>query len=469
MSMDGIDSERLKSCDNRSGGALMKRLMFLVIVCTAVAAAGGYAGAQTYRVNDLDTLEELLESRARPGDIIEIEPGTYMMDRRRLSIQVSGTPEAPIIIRGISENGRRPVFDGSQHNIMRGIFYFEEEASDIILENLEISHARGTGRPHGPNFTANAATIMILGTNITIRNCYLHNSENGLFATRESDYVLVENCVVADNGRFPGIGSPHRTHGFYFNAGHQIVKNCYIRNSTDSTNFKSRGDNTIFAFNWVEEETAYALDVSSNNRLNTLWLGNVVMKRTYTGINQGRLLGVGDGTGVAGGTLVAANNTFITIFPRDFYFFAHQSSTTDIIFLNNVFSGPGQSFLTRRGQGEITGSNNWIQAGIENVPETLENSIRGDDPGFLGRGLRPMPGSPLIDAGVSPEVYRETIDIVLRHATTGTDNEPSPVWLEALEDIKAHVPSFEPGMREAVTVPRQIVGEIDIGAFEAAR
>jgi hypothetical protein len=69
-----------------------------------------------------------------------------------------------------------------------------------------------------------------------------------------------------------------------------MVKNCYIHHSTEGENFKSRGDNTIFAFSWVEEDAIYSVAVDSGGGLNTLWLGNVVMKRTELGHGQGRLL-----------------------------------------------------------------------------------------------------------------------------------------------------------------------------------
>jgi len=449
----------------------MERLLFAAFAAAGLLTLNAAARAGTWRASDIDTIAAIVGSKARPGDVVEIAPGTYMMDRKKISVQTSGTPEAPIIIRGVIEDGKRPVFDGSNYNIQRGFFHFEPETHDVIIENLELCNARGTGRENGDEQPANAAALYILGTNITVRNCYCHHNENGLFSTHESDYVLVENCEIAHNGRYPGIGDPHRTHGFYFNSKHQMVKNCYIHDSTDSENFKSRGDNTIFAFNRVEEECAYSLGVDSNNSLNTLWLGNLVIKRTYKGINQGRLLGVGDGTGVARGTLVAANNTFITVFPRDFYLFTFDSSTTDVILLNNVFAGPGENFLEKRGRGDITGAGNWIQAGISGVPETLAGTIRGESPGFVDyerRNFAPAADSPLVDAGVDAEEYMKAVELVLEHARSGSDAEPSPVWLKALEDIEKDCPAFEPPGKAAGFKRRDVTGKVDIGAYEAA-
>ena len=74
----------------------------------------------------------------------------------------------------------------------------------------------------------------------------------------------------------------------------------------------------------MDKEAIYSIAVDSGGGLNTLWLGNLVRKRTNLGQGQGRLLGIGDGTGRATGTLVAINNTFLTSFPRDFYLFTNK-------------------------------------------------------------------------------------------------------------------------------------------------
>ncbi len=446
----------------------MERLLALVFVAVLFSALSSNAAGETYKASDIDTIADLLANKANPGDVVEIQPGTYMMDRKKISILRSGTPDAPIVIRGVIQDGKRPVFDGSEFNIQRGIFHFEPETHDVVMENLELCNARGAGREGEPQPT-NAAALYILGTNITVRNCYCHHNENGLFSTHESDYVLIDNCDIGYNGRELGIGTRYRTHGFYFNSKHQMVKNCYIHHQTDSQNFKSRGDNTIFAFNWVEEELAYSLGLDSNNELNTLWLGNVVIKRTYPGIFQGRLLGVGDGTGVARGTLVALNNTFVTVFPRDFYLFTFESSTTDVVLINNVFTGPGEVFMEKNGQGAITGSNNWIQAGIGPLPEALTGTLSGNDPGLIDfdkRDLRPKAGSLLIDAGVSTDEYQRALDIVLKNAKSGSDAAPSAEYLKALAEIEAAGPASEPVRGEGTAV-RKVSGTVDIGAFES--
>ncbi|MBN1459410.1 MAG: hypothetical protein JXA57_07725, partial [Armatimonadetes bacterium] len=234
------------------------------------------------------------------------------------------------------------------------------------------------------------------------------------------------------------------THNFYFNSHRQVVRNSYIHRSIEGENFKSRGYHTIFAYNWVEEDAIYSVAVDSGGEGNTLWLGNVVIKRKAPG-GQRRILGVGDGTGVAQGTLTLVNNTIIATNPDDLYFFTEWSSTTDIVLINNVFAGPSTRFLECHGQGSISGTNNWFQLGME-VPDTVANSIFGDDPGFVdveGHDFRPAPGSPLIDAGLSNPTY---LDI---------DGQQSPA-----------IPTLEPSPDPLITIRRPVANTLDIGALE---
>lgn len=329
--------------------------------------------AGIYRVRDFRQLEYLVEEKALPGDIIEIPAGHHFFEFDRISIQRSGTPEHPIIIRGVAENGEMPVIDAVRVNIHRSVFVLPQDVHDVVIENLEICNSAGRRYPERvPKYGVNSSAIYFEGSkNITVRNCNFHHNEDGLFATHEADCILIEDSEVHHNGTAYQ-GRHNRTHNFYFCAKRQIVRNCYIHHSIEGENFKSRGDNTILAYNWIDEDAIYSAAVDSGGSKNTLWVGNVIMKRTNRGHGQGRLLGLGDGTGVASGKLVVLNNTFVTFFPRDFYLFTENSSTGDVILLNNVFAGPGEVLVESHGAGEVSGSHNWVQSGLGGVPRAFE-------------------------------------------------------------------------------------------------
>lgn len=442
--------------------------VFAIVAITALSAAPG--AAETYKVSDLDTLTRLVQFEAEPGDIIELQPGYYYFEADRIRCNRSGTPEKPIIVRGIIEDGKLPVIDAVRVNVKRCVFNVRTGVHDVVFENMEIKNCAGSRYGDRETYGHNASAFYFEGShNITCRNIDSHHNEDGFFATHGADCILIENCRVHHNGT-EYTGEHNRTHNFYFCAKRQIVRNSYIHDSTEGENFKSRADSSIFAYNWVDEEAIYSVAVDSGGAEGTLWLGNVVMKRTNLGHGQGRLLGVGDGTGVASGKLFAINNTFITIFPRDFYLFTERSSTTDVFLFNNVFAGPAQRFLDRNGKGGVTGSHNWIQAGIADVPEGLENTLSGEDPGFVdqeGFDFRLRAGSPLLDKGLS----REDIAPYVREVTDFHKREvdgvsPSPIYLRAVEEIESGAPGSEP-LRKAVGCSERAAADaLDIGAYE---
>jgi hypothetical protein len=445
-------------------------LLAFVSVLTLSFLASDVSAA-TRAVRNLRALEGALEEAANPGDIIELAPGRYELDRDRICVHRSGTPDAPIIVRGIlDEEGRRPVIDASKVNVHRGVFVIADGVHDVVFENLEICNAVGTRFPDlAATYGVNAGAFFFAGCrNITVRNCHIHDNEDGLFATHWADCILIENCEIDHNGT-RATQEHNRTHNFYFCAERQIVRNCYIHDTIEGENFKSRAGNTIFAYNWVDEDAIYSVAVDSGGAQNTLWLGNVVMKRTVEGHSQGRLLGVGDGTGVASGTLVALNNTFITIFPRDFYLFTEQSSTADVVLLNNVFAGPGTVFLEKNGKGTITGSNNWIQKDITGIPDTLAATISGDNPGFVDQkafDFHLKADSPLVGAALSRDDYMKYVKMVTDNSRAVTETAPSPIWLQAIDEIESSIPSFEPIRKGHGFAKRADDGKLDIGAYE---
>jgi len=422
----------------------------LATVTTVTLVAVGLcssAVAKVHKVSDLDTLQTLCSERAEPGDVIEIQPGTYYLETSHISVTRSGEPGNPIIIRGVVNDGKRPVIDASRVNVKRGIFRTEEITHDVVFEDLELRNAWGARFPDRETYGSNAGAIYFQGKNLTARRIHTHHNEDGWFAIHAAENILIENCEIGHNGT-QYEGRHHATHNFYFCAKSQVVRNSYIHHSTEAQNFKSRGYHTILAYNWIEEDAGYSTEVASGNEGNTLWIGNVIIKRTEHGRPQRRILGVGDGTGVAKGRLTMINNTIISSLPDDLYLFTEKSSTCDVVLVSNVFAGPSTWFLEHNGRGRITGTNNWFQQGM-NVPAGLTDSIFGDDPGFVdlaGHDFRPRRGSPLIDTG-----------------------HPFPEYLNAEQGLEQILPRYEPSRDCHASIARVIQGRVDIGAFEYDR
>ncbi len=416
-------------------------LFVWVMLLTAMAAS---AFAAVHRVSDLEALHEWCEAKANPGDVIEIQSGVYHLDSRFIHVLRSGEPGKPITIRGLVRDGKTPVLDASKVNVDRGIFRLEQGTHDIVFEDLELRNAVGSRFPDQKAYGYNAGAIYFQGDNITARRIHSHHNEMGWFATHNADHILIENCEVDHNGTQSPEGEGP-THNFYFGARHQTIRNCYIHHSIEAQNFKSRGGNTILAYNWIEEDAGYSVEVASDNDGNTLWIGNVIIKRVTPG-GMRRLLGVGDGVDSSRGTLTLVNNTIISTQPDDRYLFTQAKATCNVVLINNVFAGPSTHLLDLRGTGTVTGSNNWFQRGME-VPETVTNSVFGDDPGFLdsaAHDYHPRPGSPLRGAGL-----------------------PQPRYLNGDQQPELAIPECEPTKAVPTVVTRATGAGLDIGAFGA--
>jgi hypothetical protein len=430
----------------RTQRSIIKRREFLGRAAAGMAGVAlvGTAAEVTSTVSDLAGLKEALERTASPGDVILLQPGVYYLDERRLPVRRSGTSQRPITLRGVSRGGQRPVLDGSQVNVDRGLLYFPPETHDWVVENLELCNARGSGRP-GEAYSNNAAAAYILGTNITFRRCHSHHNDNGWFSTHEAVSTLLEACETAYNGKPPGAeGDP--THNHYVNSRSLTVRYCYIHHSTEGQNFKSRCAHAVLAYNWIEEDGNYSVEVASGNEHNTLWIGNLILKRRAPG-GQRRLLGVGDGTEVARGSLALINNTIVSSRPNDPFFFSHPSATTDLLLYNNILSGPGRTLLDWHGSGSTQGAGNFFAAGLV-VPEGLTGSIIGADPGF-----------------VNPEAgdFHLRADSVCRHAGVS-----DPRSRDEAGTLVLTLPAHEPLRRQPGAEERAAGGRLDIGAFEWA-
>ncbi|MFQ6047811.1 MAG: hypothetical protein ACE5K7_00420 [Phycisphaerae bacterium] len=391
---------------------------------------------------NVSTVSEFKTAMANvnPGDTIYVQYGTYQVtpgSDPKHWFKRAGTEANPIYIIGVlSGQGDRPVFDASGTDIDRGIFYIWPQYPNYVIENLEFRNSHG-----GATQSNNAAAAYIRASNITFRNCYSHHNDNGWFSTSEADNTLLEYCETAYNGYPP---DPGHTHNYYVNSISLTVRGNYIHHSTTGQNFKSRCSHLVFENNWVEEDANYTWEVASNNVNNALMIGNVIIKGPDAA--NSRIIGCGDGSGVASGTLTLINNTIVATRSNNRYLYSHSSSTTNLVLYNNIFTGPSTILFSWNGSGSRTGSHNWFQTGMS-VPGTITDSLFGTSPGFVDPGAN--------DFHLLP-------DSVCRDAGTN-----SPQWLNGSGMWEVRVPEGQ-YVRHLQTMPRPADGALDIGAYEYA-
>ncbi len=417
---------------------MRKYLVCLAALCLVIPSA---AFATVYSVSSISQFKVAL-SAANAGDEIDVQYGVYQVataDDCKHWFTRSGTVGSPIHIVGLAgPNGEKPVFDATGTPIERGLFYVWDYCSNYVIENLEIRNSRGLNVKSN-----NAAAAYILGTNITFRNCYSHHNDNGWFSTTNAVNTVLEYCETAYNGKPKG-SSGDMTHNHYMASQSLTIRGCYIHDSTEGQNFKSRATGVVFEYNWVENAASYEWELASNNKGNSLLIGNVIIKRPGNG--NRRIVQLSDGTvaDATSGTLTLINNTIISSGGSDAYVTSINVATANAVLYNNVFAGPSTVLLSWSGSGSVSGSNNWMPAGTT-VPAGVTGSLFGTTPGFVdqaGKDFHLLGWSTLRNSGLN-----------------------APQWLDWSSTWQVRVPDKE-YVAAAQTRTRLADATLDIGAFE---
>lgn len=324
--------------------------LFALTTCTPL-------WAKTYNVGIGRETKSLaaIAAQLKPGDVVEIDPGTY---REVMKLLVNGTPTAPITIRGVGT--ARPVFDAEGLNtsgrgpIPRGILQIE--GAYIIIEHLEFKNARNG---------ENAAGIRLLAsTNAIIRDCAVNHCDMGIFGD-DRETVTVENCDIGFNSAKERDGYAHN---FYMHGNRVVVRGCHIHDAPFGQNFKSRAHFNELWYNWIADSHQGEVgpvdsDHTERANSNTLMVGNVIISpRERTG-NASKFILFGSESGNShDGTLFLFHNTFVAGNPR-INFITLDDTKARAVVRNNIFVGSAQILNTPRPPLSVVGSGNWMPAG----------------------------------------------------------------------------------------------------------
>ncbi len=303
------------------------------------ASTGKQTGLRTttYNVGSarvFKTLNAVLPN-LKPGDVVAVDPGVYHGTAR---LRVSGMPEAPITIRGVTgAAAARPVFDARGLDTSgRGAVpraALQIEGAYLVIEHLEFTNARNG---------ENAAGIRLLdSTNAVVRDCKVSRCDMGIFGG-DRETVTIEDCEVAFNGtdKFNGY-----SHNFYMHGNRVVVRRCHIHDALFGQNYKSRAHANELWFNWITDSNegevgcVDAVGATDRPNSNTLLVGNVLVSRPDRGGNTAKyvLFGAESG-GKHQGTLFLFRNTFVAGDPR-ITFITLADPQARAVIQNNVFLG----------------------------------------------------------------------------------------------------------------------------------
>jgi chitodextrinase len=404
---------------------------------------GGTSVGDTYLVGPTRTYANIgqVEALLEPGDLVLVDGDEVYAGG--VTFSGTGTPEAPITIRGVKINGSRPVIEGG-YNVV------ELNRSNYVFEGFEIRGAEFRGLYHHAD-------------NIVIRDCVVHDCPHGILgADTGSGDLTVEYCEIY------GCGEGTGRHQIYMATNENDypgsvfrLQFCYIHDGTGGENVKSRAERSEIYYNWLESPYYHNLELigpdpaggvaEGTAREDADVVGNVLIARRF-----GRNVRVGgDGTGQGLGRYRFVNNTFIHLNDSpDSHIFPHFG-VESVEMHNNLFYIVSGTVLDdseadwvygRR----VGGANNWVHSGAR-YPDEWTSTITGTNPGLtnLAAGLfRPAPGSVLVDAGISSTVSPAGSPFLFPLALPGY-HPPEGTFIM-------------PGNGET----RPVSGAVDIGAFE---
>jgi MYXO-CTERM domain-containing protein len=396
------------------------------------------------------TINEAMLATA-PGDVVEVSGDQTYTGTIKFPQDHSGTADAPITVRGIKVNGKRPILRGigpGQYDNM-AVFL---NANYFVLESFEVIGG-------GPNDYC----IVNKADHVTLRDLVVHDCphQGGLVGNdSESGSLTLEYSEFYKNG------TGESSHQIYMATDEDVfprstfrMQYCYVHDGTGGNNVKSRSERNEIYYNWIEGAMFHELDLIGPDvgnmgtaREDSDVVGNVLIKTSEWRIAR---IG-GDGSGNTAGRYRFVNNTMV-LGDKAATAIGLQETVESLEMFNNVIyraSGAFKVFDINEPSGPATsffGSHNWLSSAATNAPPEWTNTVMGGDPGWVDAATndyRPKQGSALVDAGS------------MTTAATGALAFPSPLL----------VPAFNPPQRRLVALgaaeKRTLAAAPDIGAFE---
>jgi hypothetical protein len=376
-----------------------------------------------------------------PGDIIEVDPGTYA---DACELTASGTAVAPITLRGLP--GTLPLFDATGVDLSgvgstpRAIFQFAN-GSFWVVQHLELENAANTSA-NGAAFRATAGAH-----DIVIEDVSVHDCQDGMMSDGVAT-VVVQSSDIFHNGAGDGF-----SHNLYMQGDSTTLIGNHIHDSNGGQNVKLRSRYAALFFNLIENAGNYEMDLiqgplTSDANANAVLIGNIIVRPPTSNNNsQVILFGTDDTTQPArNGSLYAVNNTFVLQNSANRVFHAVQPiNGSQIVFENNIlFATAAGTALAADATtaGVLTGAHNWIGSNVT-VSGTLTQTLSGAGPGFVSStDYRLQATSPAVNQGMVNPTYQDGAGLT-----------------------QSAVPTEEFYAPEGAT-PRPSDGILDLGAFE---
>lgn len=350
--------------------------------------------------------------------------------REKWVISAQGTEIEPVIFRGIpGPQGQLPVIDGENAVTRTQLSYWNEgrsvikiggssyPSSDpivqyITIENLDIRGARPPATFTDDSgvtqsYNKNAAAVHIeIAENITIRNCILRDSGNGLFVssgeTDPSRNILIEGNYIHSNGNV-GSDYEHNTYTAAIGIIYQFNRFGPLADGAGGNNLKDRSAGLIVRSNWIESGNRQLdlVDAEDSSLIQTdpsygktFVYGNILIEPDGAGNRQ--IVHYGGDSGQTSryrkGKLYFYHNTVISTRVGRTTLFRLSTMMENCDARNNIFyvTDSGDNLGVLDADGVIDLSCNWLKPGWQDYFDSYSGIVNDDgtqietaSPGFM--------------------------------------------------------------------------------------
>lgn len=428
--------------------------------------------------------------------------------REKWVICRQGAPGNPITVRGVpGPAGELPVVDGNGATTRPSLNYWNEvrgllkigganvppdtTPQYITIENLEFTSARPpytftAANGSTQSYVNNAAAIYVeKGEHITIRNCILRDSGNGLFAgspaAQPSRDFLIEGNYIYGNGN-TGSAFEHNNYTAVLGITFQYNRFGPLRAGASGNGLKDRSAGLVVRYNWIEggnrqldlvDAEDSSVIVSDPSYRSTFVYGNVLIEPDAAGNRQ--MVHYGGDSGTTSiyrkGTLHMYNNTLVSTRTDRTTLMRLSTNEETCDFRNNIVyvTAAGNTLSLLDQTGLLLLSHNWFKPGRVSTFGTLDGiisddgtSVTGTSPGFAAEAsqdYRLAAGSAALNRGAALNASTLPANNVVRQYVKHQSSEPRPS--DAVFDLGA----FE----LAVTLPCDLNGDALVNIVDLQR
>eukprot|EP01130_Rhizamoeba_saxonica_P013147 TRINITY_DN5573_c0_g1_i1.p2 TRINITY_DN5573_c0_g1~~TRINITY_DN5573_c0_g1_i1.p2 ORF type:complete len:551 (-),score=142.48 TRINITY_DN5573_c0_g1_i1:1704-3356(-) len=372
-----------------------------------------------------------------------------------------GTEEMPIILKGISQDGKKPVIDGnnalspaSQNfwNEVRGLIKIGgsntpsiEIPKFLIVENFELRNAHKDYQfsdtdSSTQTYSSNAACLYVeVAQDVIFRDNWIHGCGNGIFAgvnQGRTQRLTVQRNVIEGNGN---VDSIYEHNSYMASVGITYEGNYYgsLCDGCSGNNLKDRSGGVIIRYNFIEngnrqldlvddEDSGGLPDIADYRK--TFVYGNVLKESEGEGNRQ--MIHYGGDSGNTDnyrkGTIYIYHNTIYSSRTDKFTLILLSSNDESADVRNNVIFSPlvSEIEIHASGKGDVNLYNNWLHTGWKNSIEsgsgtvTATSNIEGSDPLVNTESFLLENDSPCINAAA--ELHTDAYPVMYEYSDSNS-------------------------------------------------